>query len=241
MSMRNILVSCYLILFLAWYASAGYHPDRVHFVDSVTDASLFRGAAPVLNNTFVIDALRTDVQRVAKSEAGIAVPDDFHLIIVTMLSTVKPSEKTELSVEEAYAAANSNVSLVHWPIVGDVISPDTYPSSLCKSHAKDYDSSGDHMPSKVQQLRGLLTNTTASSSYRVVYFHCDAGMDRTGELYGDYQMTFGNQSYSTVLDFDNAIENPPRDINHVNQRALEWYCLYLLEAKGINRNCVHKC
>jgi hypothetical protein len=23
----------------------------------------------------------------------------------------------------------------------------------------------------------------------VVYFHCDAGMDRTGEMYGDYMMT----------------------------------------------------
>ena len=162
---------------------------------------------------------------------------------VSMLSTIKSSEKAELGVEQAYAAANpANVSLVHWPIVGDIVSPDTYPTSLCKSHAKDYDSSGDHMPSHVQQLRGLLTNgTSASSSYRVVYFHCDAGMDRTGELYGDYMMTFSDQNYSTVLAFDNAIENPPRDINHVNQRALEWYCLYLLEAKGIDRSCVHKC
>ena len=51
---KIVLVS---IALLAWSASAGYHPDRVHHVDSVSGASLFRGAAPVANNTFVIDAL----------------------------------------------------------------------------------------------------------------------------------------------------------------------------------------
>ena len=46
---------------------------------------------------------------------------------------------------------------------------------------------------------------------------CDAGVDRTGELYGDYQMWFGNQTYSQVYAYDNAIE--PRKINTVNKQA----------------------
>ncbi len=52
-----------ILALLALSVSAGYHPDRIHHVDSVPGASLFRGAAPVENNTFVIDDLRADVQR----------------------------------------------------------------------------------------------------------------------------------------------------------------------------------
>jgi hypothetical protein len=53
-------------------------------------------------------------------------------------------------------------------------------------------------------------------------------MDRTGEMYGDYMMTYRNQTYHEVYDFDNSIEGPGgRAINTVNKQALEWMCLYL--------------
>jgi hypothetical protein len=39
----------------------------------------------------------------------------------------------------------------------------------------------------MKDLRAMLE--TAQGTPTVVYFHCDAGMDRTGEVYGDYMMT----------------------------------------------------
>ena len=120
---------------------------------------------------------------------------------------------------------------MHWPIVGDLTSPSLYPKSLCLSKAKKYADHGDKMPGKVAQLRSMLLN--ASGTATALYFHCDAGMDRTGEMYGDYMMTYKNQSYAEVYAFDNDVENPPRDINTVNKQALEWMCLYLREAEGV--------
>ena len=179
------------------------------------------------------------MQAAASSEGHQPLPDKFDLVVFSMLDNIKSSEKAELAVETAFFAAppasgepGAGSKLVHWPIVGDLVSPSAYPSKkLCLSHAKDYDSHGDHMVTKVTALRAALQNASATPT--AVYFHCDAGMDRTGEMYGDYMMTYKNQTYKEVYDFDNTIEGPGgRDIHTVNKQALEWMCLYLQQAEG---------
>ena len=72
----------------------------------------------------------------------------------------------------------------------------------------------------------------------MVYFHCDAGMDRTGELYGDYMMTFHNRTYTQVLEYDNTIEGAGgRKIHTVSKQALEWMCLYLQQMSPFDPQC----
>ena len=230
-----------LALALMRMASAGWSPARLHHVDIIGQAHLFRGSAPVSNGTFVFDELRTTMQAAASSEGHQPLPDKFDLIVVSMLDNIKGSEKAELAVEITFLAtplpSGGQGSLVHWPIVGDLISPSTYlTKKLCLSHAKDYDSHGDHMVTKTTALRAMLEN--ASTTPTAVYFHCDAGMDRTGELYGDYSMTYRNQTYKEVYDFDNAIEGPSgRAIHTVNKQALEWMCLYLQQKKTTDPQC----
>jgi hypothetical protein len=182
------------------------------------------------------------MQTMAKKEAGVTIPDAFTLVVISMLDTIKSSEKDELKTEETFFAAQHpsmlpGSKLIHWPIVGSIISPSIYPKSICLSKAKKLASSdSDKMVDKTKQIHDMMlagANTTL-----VIYFHCDAGMDRTGEMYGDYQMRYNNQTYHEVYDFDNTIEgNNSRKINTVNKQALEWMCLYLQEVGGINPAC----
>ena len=141
---------------------AAWNPDRVHHVDAIGKAHLFRGPAPVKNGTFVFDALRAELQKMAQSEGGAVLPDTFDLIVVSMLGNIKSSERAELAVETAYLAAlpssggpGPDSRLVHWPIVGAVTSPSIYPKSLCLAEARKLDSGSDHMVTKVTQLRSL--------------------------------------------------------------------------------------
>ena len=176
-------------------ASAGWHPERLHHVDSIGHGHLFRGSAPVENGSFVFDDLRLRVQQQGKAEGNVTIPEDFVLVVISFLGTIKSSEKAELKVETDWFAASPPIvagsKLIHWPIIGDVTSPSIYPKSLCRSEAKKYASSHDAMPNKVSTVHSLLTSATTPT---VVYFHCDAGMDRTGEMYGDYSMMFRNQT-----------------------------------------------
>ena len=84
--------------------------------------------------------------------------------------------------------------------------------------------------------------TIRSKVPTVVYFHCDAGMDRTGEMYGDYQMRYSNQTYNQVYAYDNTIEGAGgRQIDTVNKQALEWMCIYLVLVEGKSKSACNMC
>ena len=108
-------------------ASAGWHPERLHHVDSIGHGHLFRGSAPVENGSFVFDDLRLRVQQQGKAEGNVTIPEDFVLVVISFLGTIKSSEKAELKVETDWFAASPPLAagskLIHWPIIGDVTSP----------------------------------------------------------------------------------------------------------------------
>ncbi len=66
-----------------------------------------------------------------------------------------------------------------------------------------------------------------TSTYRntVLYIHCEAGEDRTGEVSGSYYMTYLNMTFDQALAIDNG--NTNRDIRCMSARELIWYCFYL--------------
>lgn len=247
-----LLVCAALWVPVAW----AWHAERLHYVDHFTTSSivtnfLFRGSAPIINGSFAFGTLRDTLTKAASAEANLTVPPMFDLVVITMLNDLKGSEATELRAEKAYFAAINSSSgpgpgsqLVHWPIIGDVVSPHAYDDTkdICLGKAKSYDERGDHMVTKTELLRGYLIENRPLPVPVVVYFHCDAGMDRTGEMYGDYSMRYKNQTYSQVYDYDNSIEGPGgRQINTVNKQALEWMCLYLQTSVPTTRPQCNAC
>ena len=150
---RSSFTLCLTLASLGW-TNAGWNPERVHHVDAIGKAHLFRGPAPVANDTFVFEALRAQLQRRALSEGGFVLPATFDLVVVSMLNTIKSSEKAELAVETSYLAGPGR-RLIHWPIVGALTSPSIYPKPLCLLEARRLDSGSDHMVTKVAQLRSM--------------------------------------------------------------------------------------
>ena len=58
----NKLFACASLLLCGSGVNAGWNPGRVHHVDAVGQAHLFRGPAPVSSDVFVFDDMRTTLQ-----------------------------------------------------------------------------------------------------------------------------------------------------------------------------------
>jgi protein-tyrosine phosphatase len=64
----------------------------------------------------------------------------------------------------------------------------------------------DDLPKLTAKLRGLLTQHERPA---LIYSHCEAGTDRTGEVSGAYYMRYLNMSFSEALYKDNHVQNRP--------------------------------
>lgn len=62
----------------------------------------------------------------------------------------------------------------------------------------------DDLPKLMAKLRELLTEHARPA---VIYTHCEAGTDRTGEVSGAYYLKFLNLSFSETLRRDDTIQN----------------------------------
>ena len=84
----------------------------------------------------------------------------------------------------------------------------------------------------------MLNNGTGSSGSTpiVIYVHCEAGEDRTGEISGAYYMQYLKWTFLTALDYDNHIES--RHIQNASMHALQWcgavffFFLLLLQSRA---------
>jgi hypothetical protein len=95
----------------------------------------------------------------AQKEGNATLPDVFDLVVVSMLNNLKPSEAEELAAETKYFASlpspggapGNGSKLVHWPIIGDIVSPHaSITKAQCLQSAAQYDTRPDHM------VRGLV-------------------------------------------------------------------------------------
>lgn len=78
----------------------------------------------------------------------------------------------------------------------------------------------DQLVSRVRRLRHLLD----SERGLLIYVHCAAGIDRSGELAGAVELSLG-ASWRAVVERALRISGK-RDLKQANMIALQWYCLY---------------
>lgn len=231
------------------------HPDRgslttskVHLVDTYTHDKannfLFRGADPVLESKeFAYDELVTLMKKAA-TEAGAVLPDDFYLIDVSLLFV----ERADLSVERKYFDQNSDKGeFINHPVFGHIggsrferITRISDKSAGFLAHFSSYpvfgileklfsgielgEKSLTHLDvNAVHSLRGLLTQSRSKPT--VVYVHCVAGCDRTGEIVGGYRMQYKKQGVQAV--YDQNTKECGREEYRASANALEAFCRYL--------------
>lgn len=221
---RRILIVFAAIFIVLVYAE-DFDPRRVHVIDRVGNNFLFRGNEPKKNGQFVYNELKSVLQNVAKNETGVVLKD-FFLLDFSLLSI----ELGDRSLENEFFQKNPSLGQwVNWPVIGDLIPPYDVPSEIRKwlaEHIEDWQF--DQLPTTTKTLHDWLsTPPTNVTKPLVIYVHCEAGKDRTGEVSGSYYMTYLGWSFQKTLDYDNNFIPPQRNILFNCRNALQWYCYYL--------------
>lgn len=221
--------------------------SNVHYVDSVGANFLFRGGNPVddsdnFNFTDLHDAIIS-----AGNESGVKVPKSFYLIDVNLLNQVYNDDLDNLLDEFEVLYDHPELGkLIFWDTRGSDLDPE---DSLIKSNAsfrqflyKNIDGwLNDNLIVRVDTLRELLTGSGTNLGISidrpvVIYVHCIAGCDRTGELISSYQMRYMNQTWQDVnsMTYKYCDDSP---IGCNNYKAMKWYCLWSNQKYGFPKDC----
>eukprot|EP00003_Mantamonas_plastica_P021373 TRINITY_DN3458_c0_g2_i1.p2 TRINITY_DN3458_c0_g2~~TRINITY_DN3458_c0_g2_i1.p2 ORF type:complete len:148 (+),score=37.74 TRINITY_DN3458_c0_g2_i1:140-583(+) len=127
---------------------------------------------------------------------------------------------------------------VHWLTVGSLLNPAKFPKDVRDRMGKELpDWQLDHLHERIPHLNSVLHQGAAKNVSTVLYVHCEAGEDRTGETSGSYYMQYLGWSFAKALAYDNHIES--RDIHVESKYGMQWYCLYLEQKLGMSSlNCM---
>jgi len=208
--------------------------DRYRFVDRAGQNFLFRGNDIVGNGQLLYDQLITGIKWAANQSQIKDFPDKFFVVDYCLLEI----ELSDWETEEQFFTNNTSLgTFVHDPILGALSNPLWFPDSVRQVMAEDM-AGLDNLPRTIAHLVSLLqTNSTLPT---VIYLHCEAGKDRTGETAGAYYISQLGISLNQALYYDNKCVEGSRDIEIFSQWGLEWYCWYLKysDAKFSNLDCV---
>jgi len=195
---------------------------------------VFRGDLPINGTTFVYDQLVSFMNQSAL-KVGLQLPSKFQLIDVSFLNEILPDEREDLQIERAFFQQNPSVgNFINWPLYGDLSSPRIYPLPLREAMAKDLpDWQKDDVPDKISTVQQIFNNKTSVPI--VLYYHCEAGSDRTGEFSAAIYMQYSNMTLDEALTLDNKIAQ--RDIAINCKWSAEWYCWYLKVKLNYDLTC----
>jgi len=243
---RGGLFTTITVLLLA-YTSA-LDPKRVHLVDmyprTCPDGGndcprnyLFRGNNPVSNGVFNFTALTDALRTAASGECGVKLPETFQFVDVDLEN---PTDKG-YSVELKFWKQNPTLGhAVTWPLLGSALEPKHTPGrdGLVKSGKWAVAGNADGLVKRLNETRTMLLNTTAAPT--VMFAHCNAGCDRTGEFIGAYAMTYMGYNVTTAM--GEGCRQCGRCPNYFASSAIGWWCL-TLKAQGRTDigNCLDFC
>ncbi len=102
-------------------------------------------------------------------------------------SLLDPFEYKDAKVEIEFFRNNPSLGeYLNWIIVGDLVGPDVIPEPKRRERALNISGwQPDNLPSKMTQIHAMLDATYDIP--RVIYMHCEAGMDRTGGTVACFQ------------------------------------------------------
>lgn len=216
-----------------------FAPYRTYVLDhdAPTGNLLVRGNNPRLANGSFAWAELVDAIGDAAKNASVPMPTTFKVVDVSMLVGLDPKESKDLKNEQDFFKANPDKgTIINWPLLTDLLGPCWVSASTRVKDATSGHWDTDDVVGKSKQLRSMLTTPGAGlfpaddGTATIVYIHCEAGVDRTGEMAGSYLMQYHNQTYQQVLTFDNSVE--PRAISSEAENGLQWFALYVQYALG---------
>eukprot|EP01095_Lingulamoeba_sp_RSL-Kostka_P005492 TRINITY_DN16828_c0_g1_i1.p1 TRINITY_DN16828_c0_g1~~TRINITY_DN16828_c0_g1_i1.p1 ORF type:complete len:280 (-),score=49.44 TRINITY_DN16828_c0_g1_i1:59-898(-) len=212
--------------------------DRSMELQNSTYNYIFRGNEPRSSNgDFAYSELYSTFHKIVPS-----LPENIYIIDVDLLNIYNfEDEKTEKTFFKKNPKLGRYIS---YPIYGNALIPEWFEEAKLTKLSIDLDNwSHDKIPSFVPYLHKLLNtyNETINQNNTsiVLYIHCNAGMDRTGEVSGSYYIRYLNATFTEALYYDEH-DVEQRQIAKLSRNGFQWYCYYLLNTENNLKN-VNNC
>ncbi len=186
---------------------------------------LMRGNAPLDGDRFEYDAL----VEAMRNAAGDAWPSRFRVVDVSLMNDIAEGES--LDVERRYWAAHPERGrFIHHPVFGALSDPADYPRFL--RHMVERWSGLDRMGDLLGQLQGLLQAPAVDGVAEVIYVHCRAGRDRTGQTIASYAMRHLGRSYREAIADAELVAG--RAVVRFSRYGIAWYAHLLADREQIS-------
>ena len=211
-------------------AAPSVTPSRVHLIDAYPRDNphnfLFRGNNPVTDKAFNLTDLVAVLRQQASTECGATFPESFRFIDLDLENPTDPGYLVELDFWKTHQSLGSAEV---WPTLGSVIefkhTPAAKRKQLIANGSWALAGHADHLPERLNQTRALLLDTSGPPT--VMYAHCNAGCDRTGEFVAAYALS--HLGYNVTTAYGEACKQCGRCPNYYATQAIGWWCLTLQE------------
>lgn len=220
-------------------------PARVHLVDAYPRGNptnfLFRGNNPtdehavdgkMSRRTFNLTNLLDTARGKAGSECSITLPNETKVFDLDLENPTDPGFFAEVLFWKEHSSLGQvgTPSLPGtWETLGSVLEPKYCPSrdAFVRNGSWAIQGHADHLEARLNATRALLEDT--SGPPKLLYAHCNAGCDRTGEFIAAYAMTF--LKYNVTTAYGEACKQCGRCPNYYATTSIGWWCL-TLQARG---------
>lgn len=217
-----------------------YHKVRLlEYSEAGAGTWLFRTNLPAVNGTFAYDTLLSYMQQ-RSIEANISFPDisseKVKLIDISLLSV---NSYGDLMMEKNFFEQNPDKgTFYNWPIVGSLVSPNWLSEAERIKEVAALNVSIDNMPTLIPKIRNAVFSDVPSSIPTIIFFHCEAGSDRTGQVGGSYMMQYHGYTAKQAFEWDNEVAQ--RTIETMSQNGMLFYCWWLTYQQGYkNLDCMN--
>ena len=217
-----------------------YHKVRLlEYSEAGAGTWLFRTNLPGVNGSFAYDNLVSYMQQ-RSIEANVSFPDvtsqKVKLVDISLLSV---NSYGDLMMEKNFFEANPDKGLFYnWPIVGSLVSPNWLLEAERIKEVAALNVSIDNLPSLIPKIRNAVFSDVPSTIPTMIFFHCEAGSDRTGQVAGSYMMQYHGYTAKQAFEWDNEVAT--RTIVQMSQNGLLFYCWWLTYQQGYkNLDCMN--
>lgn len=203
-----------------------FNPQMIEMVDQKKGVNFFRGNLPQYDKQFLYQDLIKHITESLVSK-GHVPGKSYKLHTICLMNFL--AEKEELDVEQEWFKAHRSAGdlYVH-PIVGSHINPIDFAKEKRSKILNHQDVDG--LKSLMQYIKTLMDAKDNTDS--IIYLHCKAGIDRTGEVVACYLMQFKGYSYKQALEHNKQFAK--REMPRPFRNAVRWYAFYLKDVLNIS-------
>jgi Dual specificity phosphatase, catalytic domain. len=197
----------------------GFKNPVLYLLDAGKNTYLFRGKMPERDGRFCYEELACQFSDYL-TQTGQQLSPDFDLLCISLLNC---SEGKERKIESQWFSQNPNKGrLWMYPLFGSWVDPCHLSASFRKSVLA---CDPDGLQSLMLQMKWQMDSGHPEGRDMVIYIHCHAGKDRTGEAAACYLMQYKGYSYQQATALAKQVAG--RKLRRVSVNAIRWHAFYL--------------